>query len=399
MVVHSFYLGVPQSKPLQPQKQPPHTAKVILSKEARAVLNRAHSEKRSHFQNDIGQAWDTIEAATRTIAINNWKSIRRVQQELYLGCNSIRIWRTKPNAWNTFCWKKSITKAKENNGNKNKLIPGVSEREEYKALSAKEKEVLLAKFTEFRQSKTWGLHTSAHSKVNDVAQMLKAVENELNSLRCRTGAETILYTTHGSTDVPVRSVMFLTEGVQKFMGTVMNINNQDLVNKMEGFAVQGMKGSVMNHQQCISQVHSEIRDCINQKLREITKNPKAKMHWVNYFRSIVWGYRVDIQGWLEGIPFTNLSSISSALPDLESLLRSWMSGRTFWKELSEDEFADICHKRDAKLLSGELVEHKRRTQSDKGKKCRMESTEDNNHRKKYKSTAIINSDEEDNENV
>ncbi|KIM61372.1 hypothetical protein SCLCIDRAFT_9448 [Scleroderma citrinum Foug A] len=115
MVVHSFYLGVPQSKLLQPQKRPPHTAKVILSKEARAVLNRACSEKQSCFQNDIGQAWDTIE----------------------------------PNTWNTFCWKKSITKEKENeviddeqhnnpegdtieNGNKNKLIPGVSEREEYK---------------------------------------------------------------------------------------------------------------------------------------------------------------------------------------------------------------------------------------------------------------------------
>lgn len=215
MVVCSFYLGVLQSKLLQPWKQPPHTAKVILSKEARAVLNQAHSEKQSHFQNDIGQAWDMIEVATRTIAINNQKSIQCVQQELYLGCNSIHIQCTKPNAWNTFFWKKSITKAKENgmsakkyihhfywlcieaiddeqhdnpegdtieNGNKNKLIPGVSEREEYKVLSAKEKEVLLAEFTEFWQSKMWGLCTSACSKVNDVAQTLKAVKNEVFSL-------------------------------------------------------------------------------------------------------------------------------------------------------------------------------------------------------------------------
>lgn len=81
--------------------------------------------------------------------------------------------------------------------------------------------------------------------------------------------------------------MFLTEGIQKFMGTVMNIDNQDLVNKMEGFTIQGVKGSlytlqivllilavypgsVMNHQQCISQVRSEIQDCINQKLRKFT---------------------------------------------------------------------------------------------------------------------------------
>jgi len=36
-------------------------------------------------------------------------------------------------------------------------------------------------------------------------------------------------------------VMFITEGIQKFMGMGMNINNQDLVNKMEGFAIQGIK--------------------------------------------------------------------------------------------------------------------------------------------------------------
>lgn len=58
----------------------------------------------------------------------------------------------------------------------------------------------------------------------------------------RTGAETILYTTRGSTDLPLRGISFATEGVDEFMSSVMNIDNQDLVSKMEGFAVQGMKG-------------------------------------------------------------------------------------------------------------------------------------------------------------
>jgi hypothetical protein len=65
---------------------------------------------------------------------------------------------------------------------------------------------------------------------------------QLNSLKCRTGAETILYTTRGSTDLPLRGVSFATEGVQTFMGSVMGIDGQDLVSKMEGFAVQGIKG-------------------------------------------------------------------------------------------------------------------------------------------------------------
>jgi hypothetical protein len=66
---------------------------------------------------------------------------------------------------------------------------------------------------------------------------------QLNSLKCRTGAETILYTTRGSTDLPLRGVSITTEGVQTFMASVMGIDNQDLVMKMEGFAIQGIKGS------------------------------------------------------------------------------------------------------------------------------------------------------------
>jgi len=43
-------------------------------------------------------------------------------------------------------------------------------------------------------------------------------------------------------DVPLRGVAFATQGVDNFMDTVMGIDNQDLVSKMEGFAIQGMKG-------------------------------------------------------------------------------------------------------------------------------------------------------------
>jgi hypothetical protein len=52
----------------------------------------------------------------------------------------------------------------------------------------------------------------------------------------------MLYATCGSTDLPLCGIAFATEGVEEFMSSVMNINNQDLISKMEGFAVQGMKG-------------------------------------------------------------------------------------------------------------------------------------------------------------
>ena len=81
------------------------------------------------------------------------------------------------------------------------------------------------------------------------------------------------------------------------------------------------------------------------------------MQWTHYFHNIIGCYLVIIKGWTERIPFTNLSTASSALPDLELLLRLWESGGIFWKKLSEAEYEALCHERDAKLNSGELVKH------------------------------------------
>jgi len=53
--------------------------------------------------------------------------------------------------------------------------------------------------------------------------------------------------TGGTTDLLLRGVTFATEGVQDFMESVVGIDNQDLVNKMEGFAIQGMKGTCFHY--------------------------------------------------------------------------------------------------------------------------------------------------------
>jgi len=45
------------------------------------------------------------------------------------------------------------------------------------------------------------------------------------------------------TDTPIQAVAFATEGVTDFMGKVMGIETQDFVGKMEGYAVQGIRGT------------------------------------------------------------------------------------------------------------------------------------------------------------
>ena len=70
----------------------------------------------------------------------------------------------------------------------------------------------------------------------------KLISLQVDNLRERAGVETIFFTTRGTTNLPLRNVGFSTPGVKNFLDTVMKIDQNDFLGRMEGFAVQGMKG-------------------------------------------------------------------------------------------------------------------------------------------------------------
>ncbi|KAG1899506.1 uncharacterized protein F5891DRAFT_1189642 [Suillus fuscotomentosus] len=237
--------------------------KVVLSKEARAALRLERCAKSLQFKDVLDDTWKQLDDATKTIGTSHHKSICQVQNDLYIGRGLLCSKCSKANLWNVFCWKK-------NQDEENTMVLTVCEhKSEYLTLSKEQQDDLLTEFTAWKEMKKTGVRTTAaKSKINDITQTLKAVENELKSLQYHTGAESILYTTCGSTDVPLQGIVFATQGVDNFMDTVMGINNQDLVSKMEGVAIQGMKGSAKNHQKRVSDKCAEICDtrAINRKL-------------------------------------------------------------------------------------------------------------------------------------
>ncbi|KAG1799830.1 uncharacterized protein HD556DRAFT_1230959 [Suillus plorans] len=390
MVSQSFHVVKSISAGRRIQLPPCTRPKVVLSKEARAALKHSRQEKSRQFRDTLDDAWNQLDEATKTIAVSHHKSVRRVQNDLYIGRGLLRSRHSKLNTWNAFCWKKNQETENRNQG-RGALESLVHEnRDEYLRLSKDEQDNILAEYADWKTTKVTGLRVSTKSKINDITQTLKAVENELNSLNCRTGAETILYMTRGSTDLPLRGVAFATEGVQHFMNSVMGIDNQDLVSKMEGFAVQGMKGAATNHKQQVSEIRSKIRDIINTKLQLVTGDPDARMQWTHYFRNVVQRYQVAIEGWPDNIPFANLSQVSSARPDLEMLYSKWESKQIKWKVLTDEEFEELYSKRQGQIDRGEIVDHRRRTRSDKGKKRKgLAAATNPNRRKKYKSSETI----------
>ena len=54
----------------------------------------------------------------------------------------------------------------------------------------------------------------------------------------------MLFATHGTTDMSMRGAVFSTSGVENFLEGVMRTDTQDFLGKMEGFAVQGIQGTI-----------------------------------------------------------------------------------------------------------------------------------------------------------
>ncbi|RDB19669.1 hypothetical protein Hypma_013284 [Hypsizygus marmoreus] len=345
-----------------------------LSAEAREALNARRRHAAESYKKALSEAWTKIDEATEDLAAAHHKTVRRVQSELHMGRQLSRIQRKKTNAWNAFCWKKS--QDKENGPelsarNGKEVLQNLvqNHQDEYNALTTEERKVLIREFDEHKATKATGRRISVKAKINDVTQTLAAVENELNNLKSRTGVETMLFTTRGTTDMPMNGIAFATEGVENFLEGTLKTDTQDFLGKMEGFAVAGVKGAAKNHQQRVSALRGEIRQEINEKLRAVTGDPSARMEWKHYWRNVVKRYHVIIEDWPTTIPFRNLSEASSSLTELESLLRKWNCDKVYWKTLTESELAALDSTRDRRIEDGEIeAPAPRRRRSDFGKK-------------------------------
>ncbi|KAG2108125.1 hypothetical protein BD769DRAFT_1675383 [Suillus cothurnatus] len=290
-----------------------------------------------------------------------------------------------PSTWNAFCWK---TRIKENGPFGKAVLSELINEHciEYHTFSKDEKDSLLKEYEEHKATKTNGARISMKLKINNVTQTIKAIENELNSLRCRTGAEMILYTTCGSTDLPLRGIAFAMEGVDDFMESVMNVDNQEFVSKMEGFAFHGICGAAKNHQNTAL-------------ICTITNNLKATIQWVHYWCNVISHYQVATKGWPDEIPFDNLSKASSGIPALEDLRKRWKSGETTWRQVDDKELQELIKEQKGKLNCGKLVEHRHWPHSDKGKKWHHAfSPNENLTSKPHKKAAYMSPTTVDSEN-
>ncbi|KAM5542973.1 hypothetical protein V8D89_003357 [Ganoderma adspersum] len=95
-----------------------------------------------------------------------------------------------------------------------------------------------------------------------------------------------------------------------------------------------------NQSSRLVRLRARLRKLMDQKLKDLTGNRRARMRWSakGYARYIVVRGEKRLEGWptYAGVPFGNLSDVPGGQPVMELLLRLWASGVLRFEDASEE---------------------------------------------------------------
>ncbi|KAM5536338.1 hypothetical protein V8D89_009993 [Ganoderma adspersum] len=99
--------------------------------------------------------------------------------------------------------------------------------------------------------------------------------------------------------------------------------------------------TTQTHSSRLVELRSRIRKLMDDNLKEITGNRRARMRWSakDYARYIVIRGGKVLKGWptYAGVLFGNLSDVPGGQPVMELLLSLWTSGMLRFEDASEDD--------------------------------------------------------------
>ncbi|TFK73198.1 hypothetical protein BDN72DRAFT_894047, partial [Pluteus cervinus] len=251
---------------------------------ARADQLRRQRDARQEYSKNLNSGWTQLENIAQDISNKNHKSVQRVQRDLHLLGRVMK--RPRANPWNAYC--REMKERHRGSGDIERgrsFLPSLvqRERENYKKLPAEEKQKLAESLSQQRNVELTTRCIFGRSKANDISSTMHHARDMFLNLKSRTGVEILVYTVPGTTDLPVKGTAWSTDGVQDFMEGTMKIDEQDLLGKMEGHALHGVKGAAENYVQRKNIIRNEIRLHILNGLRTITQNPTARMEFVHYW--------------------------------------------------------------------------------------------------------------------
>ncbi|KAI0371568.1 hypothetical protein BV20DRAFT_1051584 [Pilatotrama ljubarskyi] len=335
----------------------------------RAAMTKASRTKQAELQ-EVMDKWfeDTKELANQLLERFGRRPDHYLNQLFSRGAQAPKD--RKPNAYNA--WSHSLVKevnVDSEPGSARCLMDIQRERiDEYHALTAEEKEKLMAELGDDRTSRKFGQRLTQRGSAADWSHCCDEFVKLAIGLKHRAGVEVMVLMVRNNTEFQTRPWWFFTDArLEPFMrASFRGWDCEQIAAKMEAFAVAGCDFANL-HQSAKARadyLKSEMHEKIRTMLCTITGNPNAVMNYASHESEIVLHYGVELVGWTHP-SWTNPSALSTSLPALRELLDTITRGSCYFRHLPAAELKSRQKTYDDKVKRGEIAPKK--TRSDLGK--------------------------------
>ncbi|KAJ7900990.1 hypothetical protein B0H14DRAFT_3738648 [Mycena olivaceomarginata] len=164
----------------------------------------------------------------------------------------------------------------------------------YSSIDKDEKLRLINQLLEHRHETRTSMRATMKTAQIDASNTAERIGNELMDLFERTGVRAFACFSRGHADDPSRAHSVDSDDTLDFMLQGMDVTSQHFMRKFEQWSCNIDNGARQATKNNATAARADVSRLMNERLRKITKNSKAKMDWVGYEFKIRGKYGVEI---------------------------------------------------------------------------------------------------------
>ncbi|OSD00685.1 hypothetical protein PYCCODRAFT_1469127 [Trametes coccinea BRFM310] len=350
------------ARPIQPA---PRRQAPVLTSEQRSEIAAARRLKQASVDEDIQGWYDDSVAFATTLATRFGRDSEHYLNMMFSGAAKLRAGpQRKANAYNAYLHHL----ASESNDHVRADELSRRHSEEYRELTDEQKQQYVAELQENRNSQQFGTRISERSRIHDVKQVCKTIEEAMLGLQARVGIQGFYCIVRSTTAYQLTPRIFFTNrSLDTFLrGAIRGFQPETIASLSEAFSIAGLDymSFLRTTGEKVAFLKSEIRELINQALADATGVPEATMSYVQFTRDVQLKYKVTLEGWTPE-ELCKPADLPANVTLLQQLRDRLANGQCFFRRLGPSEYVAIEADYNEKVASGQVQTRKKR--SDAGK--------------------------------
>ncbi|KAI6094750.1 hypothetical protein EDD16DRAFT_1721404 [Pisolithus croceorrhizus] len=242
-------------------------------------------------------------------------------------------------------------------------------------LDEETKQKYLGELKESHSCKAIGIQSTNTAASHDIEATLKKVYGELQALAYHTGIYACLFVTRGHVYDTHAMTWFGTDNIMDFWEDWMDLSPDYIIKQLELWACNEEKN--IEAHDSLENMQKQAKNGLDSGFSSITKHlhqEKAiRLRFTN-FEQIKYKFRIDYEGWPDGIPFCSPYKIQT-IDKIHRLQDAIRENSFQWVKMTSSQHHKYCKQVDARREASETVSVPHQGHSDKGKRHKILTSE------------------------